>query len=393
MSNEIYVPINLKPQHPPPPPPRAYPRAFDFFYFQRSNSPPPGPKTCSNAPHVKSSRQSNAPPPGPCMNTIFTDNCHRLSHVFHINRGILYTYVQKCPWVSSTHSFSAIRSQTQYLSHQNRSTFLLCSTPSTCDTTRMPDVTYSPSAVFALHGQMPHPPRVTCQMPHSHSGFEVKCPTPGWGEGVKWMLRFQIDRYINSSLLGSFQNKQDIRTKVIFARCRRQRQRREAAKIFLSNPGVLVSLRILLLYYLLLFSPNFRNQQRLFRKQNTDGHSQVGSHILKKTWKQSKRVSHESTTAQTSDAISHIHVRSLSSAIKVIVLLTLPSPSPAVCLRSLNVDTAVRSRISGDREKCLHAHKMLYISFRKKIAFPFPRQLFMPNKILIKYITTAGWTG
>ena len=101
----------------------------------------------------------------------------RDSHVFHINRGILYTYVQKCPWVSSTHSFSAIRSQTQYLSHQNRSTFLLRSTPSTCDTTRMrSDVTYSHSAVFALHGQMPHPPRVTCQMPHPHSGFWSQMP-------------------------------------------------------------------------------------------------------------------------------------------------------------------------------------------------------------------------
>ena len=36
-----------------------------------------------------------------------------------------------------------------------------------------------------------------------------------------------------------------------------------------------------------------------------------------------------------------------------------------------------------------------YLTFLsgKKIAFPFSRQLFKPNKIPIKYIPTAGWTG
>ena len=35
---------------PTPPHPQAQPRAFEFFYFQRSNSPPPGLKSCSNTP-------------------------------------------------------------------------------------------------------------------------------------------------------------------------------------------------------------------------------------------------------------------------------------------------------------------------------------------------------
>ena len=38
---------------------------------------------------------------------------------------------------------------------------------------------------------------------------------------------------------------------------------------------------------------------------------------------------------------------------------------------------------------------VMHVTFlsEKKNTFPIPRQLFMPSKILIKYITTAGWTG
>ena len=47
-------------------PPWAHPRAFEYFYFQRSNSPPPGPKRCSNAPHVRPVRwMGKCPTPGP----------------------------------------------------------------------------------------------------------------------------------------------------------------------------------------------------------------------------------------------------------------------------------------------------------------------------------------
>ena len=45
-----------------------------------------------------------------------------------------------------------------------------------------------------------------------------------------------------------------------------------------------------------------------------------------------------------------------------------------------NVNTAVRSSISRDHEKCLHGHKTF--SCTDIDAFLFPRQLFMPNKYM-----------
>ena len=92
----------------------------------------------------------------------------------------------------------------------------------------------------------------------------------------------------------------------------RQRQRREAAKIFLSNPCVLVSIRILSLYYLLLV-------RRTSEPSNVSFENRIQAMIPKlvaTSWrnreKRANEVSHgESTTAQTSTPFHIVCLNSL----------------------------------------------------------------------------------
>ena len=109
----------------------------------------------------------------------------------------------------------------------------------------------------------------------------------------------------------------------------RQQQHWEARKIFLSNPHILLSISLLWLPCMFLFSLKNRWLQRLLMNETMD----VGSNEMSATfWRQcgngAVEVSFESRMAQMSSFPMHL----LSSVISLIVLPTLPLPSWAVLL-------------------------------------------------------------
>ena len=102
----------------------------------------------------------------------------------------------------------------------------------------------------------------------------------------------------------------------------RQRQRREARKIFLRNPRILLSISLLWLHCMFLFSLKLLWLQHLFLNETMD--------VLKTAWKWSSWSLIWEQDGTNVNFISHIHVRFLSSVSSLIVLPTLPSPSSAV---------------------------------------------------------------
>ena len=100
----------------------------------------------------------------------------------------------------------------------------------------------------------------------------------------------------------------------------RQCQRREARKIFLRNPRIWLSISLLWLPCMFLFSLKFRWLQRLLLNETVDVSSWNVGHILKTAWKCSSwSLIWEQDGANVS-FISHIHVRFLSSVISLIAV-------------------------------------------------------------------------
>ena len=90
------------------------------------------------------------------------------------------------------------------------------------------------------------------------------------------------------------------------------RQRREARKIFLPNPRVLLSISLLWLPCMFLFSLKFRWLQRLFLNERLDVSSWNVGHVLKTAWKWSSWSLIWEQDGTNVSFISHIHVRFLS---------------------------------------------------------------------------------
>ena len=106
----------------------------------------------------------------------------------------------------------------------------------------------------------------------------------------------------------------------------------EARKLFLRNPRILLSISLLWLPCMFLFPLKFRWLQRLLLNETMDVSSWNVGHVLKTAWKWSSWSLIWEQDGTNVSFISHIHMRFLSRAISVIVLLTLPSPSSAVLL-------------------------------------------------------------
>ena len=112
----------------------------------------------------------------------------------------------------------------------------------------------------------------------------------------------------------------------------RQRQRREARKIFLSNPYILLSISLLWLPCMFLFSLKLLWLQRLLLNETMDASSWNVGHVLKTAWGSSWSLIWGQDGTNIS-FISHNRVRFLSCVISLIVLSMLPSPSSAVFLK------------------------------------------------------------
>ena len=97
---------------------------------------------------------------------------------------------------------------------------------------------------------------------------------------------------------------------------------------------ILLSISLLWLPCMFLFSLKFPWLQRLLLSETMDVSSWNVSHVFKTAWKWSSWSLIWEQDGTNVSFISHIHVRFLSSVISLIVLPTLPSPSSAV-LQSL----------------------------------------------------------
>ena len=144
-----------------------------------------------------------------------------------------------------------------------------------------------------------------------------------WTDNKHWQRQWVLKTLDILGLLGTLSKRE------------RRRQRREARKLFLPNPRVLLSTSLLWLPCMFLFSLKFRWLQRLFLNETLDVSSWNVGHVLKTAWKWSSWSLIWEQDGRNVSFISHIHVRFLSGVISFIVLPTLPSPSSAVCLRSL----------------------------------------------------------
>ena len=118
----------------------------------------------------------------------------------------------------------------------------------------------------------------------------------------------------------------------------RQWQRREARKNISFNPYILLSISLLWLPCIFLFSLKLLWQSRSsFSTKQWMLVLEISATFWRQRGNGAVEVLFESRTAQINIIlIPHIHVRFLSRVInKVIVLLTLPSPSRLFCLSSL----------------------------------------------------------
>ena len=133
-------------------------------------------------------------------------------------------------------------------------------------------------------------------------------------------LRFQAARF-RAVILGTLSKRG------------RQRQCRESRNIFLSNSYILLSIYLLWLPCMFLFSVKLLWLQRLLLNETMDVSSENVGHDLKTAWTGAVEVSFESGTAQMS-ALFHIFTCAFCILwISLIVLPTLPSPSSAVLLK------------------------------------------------------------
>ena len=109
----------------------------------------------------------------------------------------------------------------------------------------------------------------------------------------------------------------------------RQRQRRRQEKIFICNPRISLSISLLWLPCMFLFPLKFRWLQRLLLNETMDVSSRNVGHVPKTAWKWSSWSLIWEPDGTNVSLISHIHVRFLSCTISLVVLPTLPSPSPS----------------------------------------------------------------
>ena len=122
-------------------------------------------------------------------------------------------------------------------------------------------------------------------------------------------------------LLGSLSNR------------RRRQQSQQAVKIFWHDPSVFLSMYLLWLQCLFLFSLKFSCFQRLFLNKNIDDNSWNIDQVLQTTWKWSNWRLTREHDGMNIRFISRIHVCFLSCVISFIVLPTLPSSSLDVLLK------------------------------------------------------------
>ena len=94
-----------------------------------------------------------------------------------------------------------------------------------------------------------------------------------------------------------------------------QRKRREARKIFLRNPRILLSISLLWLPCMVLFSLKFRWLQRLLLNETIGVSSWNVDHVLKTAWKWSSWSLIWEQDGTNVSFISHIHVHFWSSVI------------------------------------------------------------------------------
>ena len=115
------------------------------------------------------------------------------------------------------------------------------------------------------------------------------------------------------------------------------RRHRQGVKILRHNLCVFLSMYLLWLHCLFLFSLKFNCLQRVFLNEKIDDNCWNIDHVLQTTWKWNNwRLTREQDGTNVSFISSHIHVCFLSCVISLIVLPTLPSPSSTAFLKFPN---------------------------------------------------------
>ena len=133
-----------------------------------------------------------------------------------------------------------------------------------------------------------------------------------------------------------------------------QRQHWEARKIYLPNPYISLSISLLWLPCMFLFSLKFHWLQRLLLNKTMDFSSWNVGHVLQTVWKRSGWSLIWEQEGTNVSFISHIHVGFLSSVISLIVL---PSLSSAILLKGAISATPLFMFTSGNVNDKLNCSK------------------------------------